>query len=123
MNVSSIRGRSFVAMPDEEMRKMLRTLLVHVPLDEEWYLHRYPDVAAAIRAGSIRSARDHFINSGYFEGRWPGPITVDEDWYLATYPEVARAVQDGVVESAQRHFEQNGYKEGRRPWGHEPDAA
>ncbi len=121
MNITQIRGQSYVAMPHEEMRAMLRALLRHIPVDESWYLQRYPDVAGAIRSGRTKSARDHFITSGYFEGRWPSPIVVDETWYLAEYPEVARAVRDGIVESAQRHFEQNGYKEGRRPWPRDDD--
>ncbi|MGE0418522.1 MAG: hypothetical protein AB7O80_17110 [Acetobacteraceae bacterium] len=121
MNVTNIRGQSFVAMPHEEMRNMLRALLAQIPIDESWYLERYPDVATAIKSGKTKSAREHFVNSGYFEGRWPSPVAVDEEWYLATYPEVGRAVREGVVESAQRHFEQNGYKEGRRPWPRERD--
>jgi len=44
------------------------------PGAERAYLKRYPDVAGAIEAGTITSAREHFLNYGRFEGRaWPGP--------------------------------------------------
>ncbi|MDA8052453.1 MAG: glycosyltransferase [Rhodospirillales bacterium] len=38
------------------------------------YLKRYPDVAGAIKAGTVTSALEHFLNYGRFEGRvWLGP--------------------------------------------------
>lgn len=38
------------------------------------YLKRYPDVAVAIKAGTVTSALEHFLNFGRFEGRvWLGP--------------------------------------------------
>lgn len=38
------------------------------------YLKRYPDVAGAIRAGTVTSALEHYLNYGRFEGRvWLGP--------------------------------------------------
>lgn len=38
------------------------------------YLKRYPDVAVAIKAGTVTSALEHFLNYGRFEGRvWLGP--------------------------------------------------
>ena len=37
------------------------------------YLRRYPDVAGAIKAGTVTSALEHFLNYGRFEGRvWLG---------------------------------------------------
>lgn len=43
------------------------------PEAERAYLKRYPDVAGAIAAGAIASAREHFLNYGRFEGRaWLG---------------------------------------------------
>jgi GT2 family glycosyltransferase len=47
------------------------------PESEHAYLRRYPDVAGAIAAGAIASAREHFLNYGRFEGRiWPEPSAV-----------------------------------------------
>ncbi len=38
------------------------------------YLKRYPDVAVAIKAGTVTSGLEHFLNFGRFEGRvWLGP--------------------------------------------------
>ncbi len=38
------------------------------------YLRRYPDVAGAIKTGTVTSALEHFLNYGRFEGRvWLGP--------------------------------------------------
>lgn len=116
MTIAGTADDARVATTLGELRAMVRRLLDHVVVDETWYLTRYPDVAMAIRDGRAQSARDHFLNNGYFEGRWPNAITVDEAWYLAEYPEVAKAIREGVVSSAQQHFEENGYREGRRPW-------
>jgi hypothetical protein len=49
----------------------LRLFLDSVEVDEDWYRHRYPDVAAAIDMGNLASARQHFVQFGYFEGRDP----------------------------------------------------
>ena len=85
-------------------------------VDEKWYLQQYPDIAAAIATGKIKSAKDHFVNDGYFEGRLPSALQVDEKWYLQEYPDVAEGVQTGVVDSGQKHFTQIGYREGRLPF-------
>ncbi len=118
--VTEFLGQSTASLALDDLHRMIRQLLAPIVVDEAWYLRRYPDVAAAIQQGRAKSARDHFFNNGYFEGRWPTPIIVDEAWYLAEYPEVAQAVRAGVVDSAQKHFEENGYSEGRRPFA-DPD--
>jgi hypothetical protein len=41
------------------------------------------------RGGVIKSAREHFISDGYFEGRLPFEMKVDETWYLDQNPDVA----------------------------------
>ncbi|MEM5390167.1 hypothetical protein VSR68_42750, partial [Paraburkholderia phymatum] len=53
--------------------------------DTDWYLERYPDVAAAGINPLV-----HFITSGAREGRDPHPL-FDTDWYLERYPDVAAA--------------------------------
>jgi hypothetical protein len=98
----------------EEFLDIIRILLRAIPVDEAWYLAEYPDVAAAIAAGDIRSAQHHFIASGYFEGRLPSPLDLDEVWYLSTYPDVADGIAPGDFQSAQEHFREHGYDEGRR---------
>ena len=66
----------------------------------------------------FKSARDHFVQNGWFEGRHPYEVEVDKDWYLATYDDVAEGVETGEIVSAAEHFHRHGYKEGRLP--HEP---
>jgi hypothetical protein len=53
---------------------IIKRFLEIAVVDEERYCSAYPDVAAAILAGAIASARDHFMESGYFEGRCPTPL-------------------------------------------------
>ena len=71
--------------------------------------------ADGIRAGTIKSAKEHFLDHGYFEGRAPYPLAVDETWYLATNPDVAEQVRLGKFESGQAHFNASGYRDGRLP--------
>jgi hypothetical protein len=39
--------------------------------DEDWYLHKYPDVKRAVDAGRIRSGLAHYRSHGKAEGRLP----------------------------------------------------
>ncbi len=95
--------------------ELLHALLSRVQVDEAWYLAAYPDVAGAVKRGEMNSGREHYLRSGYFENRLPGPIRVDENWYLAEYPDVASAIKSGAFKNGQQHFERNGFKEGRLP--------
>ena len=47
----------------------MRRFLPLITFDDALYLEMYPDVENAVKAGAIKSARDHFIAHGYFEGR------------------------------------------------------
>ena len=82
-------------------------------LDEDWYLNRYPDVAAAIKRGIFRSAAHHYAVSGLQEGRMPCPIVIDEADYLARHKDVATAIKAGKLASATEHFYLAGFVEGR----------
>ena len=115
-NISAVKGELQVTVSYEDFVKIIKRLLNGVPVDEEWYATWYDDVAKAIRAGEIRSAREHFIEHGYIEGRLPGPVRVDEKWYLSQYPDVAESVRKGIHASAQAHFDLDGYREGRLPF-------
>jgi hypothetical protein len=94
---------------------ILRALLRGVPVDEDWYLREYPDVGEAISAGIFKSAKHHFMQNGFLEGRKPADCEVDEDWYLLTYPDVLSAIDADLVTSATEHFHASGYEEGRLP--------
>ena len=69
ISVTEDAGQRWVRMTYEEFQGVIRKLLQAIDVDEEWYQRRYPDVEAAISDGTIKSAREHFIVSGYFEGR------------------------------------------------------
>lgn len=109
-------GRTMIHMSHDLLVEMLRAIVVNIEVDEAWYLERYPDVASAVRTGVFKSAKDHFVNNGYFEGRMPFHIQVDESFYLAHNPEVAEFVRRAELASGQQHFEENGYLEGRKPF-------
>src|SRR3546814_15419655 len=53
------------------LRKLIEAALEGVEFDEKWYLKQYGDIADAHRKGQIVNLREHFITSGYFEGRRP----------------------------------------------------
>ncbi len=116
IEISTVRGELRVNMSYEEFIKILRTMIAGIEVDEAWYLRTYEDIAAAVKAGTVKSAKQHFIDDGYFEGRRPFPMTIDERWYLTTNPDVSDSIRRGDVQSAQEHFEQDGYREGRLPF-------
>jgi hypothetical protein len=105
----------YVELLESRLLELLQMLLNGVNVDEKWYLTKYPDVAEAVQAGDMKSAREHYIRSGYFENRMPGPIRVDEGWYKAEYPDVSAAIKSGAFKNGQQHFERSGFKEGRLP--------
>lgn len=115
LTFAAVNGELTVTTTYTQFTVLVRTLLQGIEVDEAWYLSQYPDVAEAIRHGVVASAREHFLNDGYFEGRMPFPIEVDEAWYLEQNPGVAEFIARGELLSAQQHFNDNGYREGRRP--------
>jgi hypothetical protein len=117
LTISNVKGELMVSCSYESLIQMLRQLIIGVEVDERWYLERYPDIADAINQGLAQSARLHFVNDGYFEGRLPFAIRVDERYYLEQNTGVADYVRKGMLESGQQHFDENGYAEGRLPFG------
>jgi len=116
IDITTVRGELRIDMPYQNFVKLLRQIISGIEVDEAWYARLYEDIGQAIRLGTISSARHHFLNDGYFEGRLPFPIKVDEDWYLRQYPDVADGIRKGTLTSAQEHFEMDGYREGRLPF-------
>lgn len=111
----SVKGQLKVDMSYDELLDFVKKFLQAVPIDENWYRTTYPDVAEAIKAGAYRSAKQHFVEHGYFEGRRPFELEVDETWYMSHYPDIETSVQSGTVTSARDHFMRHGYEEGRMP--------
>lgn len=106
-----------VSLKQEVFRSILSAALRSRGIfDEKFYISSNPDVAEALRNGSVESAADHYFDNGFFEGRKPAKIDVDEGFYLKRYPDVARGVRIGQVKSGQAHFDAKGFSEGRLPF-------
>ena len=115
VEVSTVRGELRVSLSYEDFIKILRMMISGIEIDEAWYLREYEDIARAVQSGRVASAKQHFVNDGYFEGRLPFPMPVDERYYLGQNPDVAESVRKGVVGSGAQHFSEDGYREGRLP--------
>jgi len=84
-----------------------------LPFDEEFYLSTYPDLRMAHDSGDISDPKTHFIEAGYFEGRFGAEPKVDEEFYKEIYPDVAAAITNNDVGSALEHYMRAGALEGR----------
>lgn len=115
LQFKSVHGEVQVSLPYDELVHLVKLMARSVHVDEDWYLAGNSDVVTAIRSGQIRSARQHWIEFGYFEGRLPSQLAVDPDWYLNRYPDVAQALAAGAIESPHSHYLEFGYQEGRLP--------
>ena len=104
-----------VAISADLLKELISRCVAHLDFDEKWYLSKYPDVKEAWEKGQIKNLREHFIVSGYFEGRMPCEFPVDEKWYLNKYEDVRSAVASGKVTSAVQHYFKNGQFEFRSP--------
>jgi len=111
--ITANADRDRTALLYRDLIDIVKLLLRGVTIDEKWYLAQYPDVAEAIEGGMFKSAKHHFVENGYFEGRRSAQFEVDE--YLTTYPDVADGIEAGNIVSATEHFLSNGYAEGRLP--------
>ena len=116
VEISTVRGELRVSISYDDFVRILQLMISGIEVDEDWYRLEYPDIARAIQDGKIESAKRHFMDDGYFEGRRPFPMDVDEKWYLQENPDVAESIRKGVVGSGQQHFVEDGYREGRLPF-------
>ncbi|HEY8574117.1 hypothetical protein [Phenylobacterium sp.] len=92
------------AGPTAEELRALDRAVVEPEFDAYWYLQNYRDVAAA-----GVDPLDHFVASGWREGRNPTPWFSIRD-YLETNPDVALAGVNPFV-----HYLRDGRREGREP--------
>jgi hypothetical protein len=104
-----------VEIPAQLFRFLMQIAVAHSDFNEAGYLSANPDVADALKAGEIDSARLHYVGFGYFEGRTGATPEVDERWYVKAYPDVGTAVRAGQISSASEHFTVVGAVEGRSP--------
>jgi hypothetical protein len=117
VEISTVRGELRVNVSYEDFVRLLKLMITSVEVDEAWYLRTYEDIGQAVKDGTVKSARQHFVEDGYFEGRLPFPLRVDETWYRQQYPDVAESIRKGTIVSGQAHFDGDGYREGRLPFG------
>ncbi len=82
VEVSTVRGELRVSLAYDDFVKILRMMISGIEVDEGWYLKENGDIAQAIAKGALGSAKQHFVDDGYFEGRRPFPMPVDERFYL-----------------------------------------
>ncbi len=113
--ITAVTDRDRVNLSYADFVEMAKLFLRGVAVDEAWYLNEYPDVAESLKNGVFKSARHHFVENGYLEGRRPCEFSVDAEWYLQRYPDVADGVSTGAINSAEEHFARDGYAEGRLP--------
>lgn len=81
--------------------------------DETTYLRSYPDIRAAVAAGTFVSGLEHFQKFGLQEGRTLVSPYWNESQYLAANPDVRNAVAAGTLRSGLQHFILFGEAEGR----------
>jgi hypothetical protein len=110
---SDALNRNEVTIPSDFFRFLFEVILRMAHFDEEKYRLMNADLAEAEKDGRIASLYEHFLKTGWFEGRTPGEYGLDEAWYLNAYEDIALAVREGRLESVRRHFSEIGRAEGR----------
>lgn len=104
-----------VKIPVSLLNFLLIQALEHAEFNESGYLAANPDVASAVKAKKIASAKQHYVSTGFLEGRRGAMPAVDEAWYAKTNSDVAAAIRSGKLRSAAQHFEMIGAEEFRAP--------
>ncbi len=80
--------------------------------DEGFYLHNYPDIAAAIVGGHMPTGRHHFEHYGFAEGR--EPFELDAAFYVGRYPIAAIELGEGLAADPVDHWVRYGRERGYR---------
>ncbi len=119
-----LKDAAAVTIPMGLFKFLMQLAVANGDFNEAGYHKANPDVAEAVEAGEIESARLHYIGYGYFEGRQGATPDVDERWYLRANPDVGAAVKAGKLASGREHFALAGAGEWRSPSArYEGDAA
>ena len=115
VNRERLNSKSKIAIDAKLLRNLLQMVVSQLPFSEEFYAQTYPDLADAHASGKIPDLHEHFIDSGFLEGRFGAPPPIDEGYYTKLYRDVATAVERGDVTSAAEHYMRSGASEGRIP--------
>ncbi|WP_210489415.1 hypothetical protein [Microvirga antarctica] len=102
--------------PQAAIDRLLDVMARSIPVDEQFYRSRYPDVDEATRAGDVASASQHYVEHGFYEDRIPCDVVVDEEAYLTLYPDIAEGIESGGVASATDHWIRYGRNEERNAY-------
>ena len=108
-----LRSSSKVAVSLPLLRAIISVTVSKMPFDPTFYLETYPDIREAYEAGHITDLRTHFIDTGYFEGRFGTEPAFDEPFYRSTYPDVVEALTTSETNSFFDHYLRAGAFEGR----------
>lgn len=108
------QGHETLTMSRSGFLTLMQELLAFADFDEAWYLSTYKDVADAVAQKKFKSAREHYLNYGYFEGRLPTAKGFDASFYAKTYADVVRAMKGSDPTKMLEHFISHGYAEGRQ---------
>lgn len=76
--------------------------------DEEWYIRRYSDATAEMKALELDSIEEYYHAFGCYKGHSPNPY-FDEQWYLVTYPDVKELVEQRKFRSGFDHYCKQGF--------------
>jgi len=109
MRAIEFRDGENVSVELAKLKLLIRYILEREPFDEDWYVRTYPDVEKALRDGVLESAKAHYVETGYFEGRLPGLGEFEVKKYVEKNPDLAKMTSDEAL----RHFIYTGYSEGR----------
>ena len=112
------QGHETLTMSRAGFAALMQELLAFADFDEAWYLSTYKDVADAVAQKKFKSARDHYLNYGYFEGRLPTAKGFDAGYYAKQYGDVAKELKGSDPKLLVHHFLTHGYAEGRQPHAH-----
>ena len=115
VNRDRLNSKSKIAIDAKLLKTVLQAMVAGAPFNEAFYKQNDPDLAAAQASGSIPDLHKHFIETGYFEGRFGSAPPVDEAYYTSTYKDVGQAVLKGDVTSGTEHYLRSGASEGRVP--------
>jgi hypothetical protein len=115
INRERLSSKSKVAIDAKLLRGLIQAITARTAFSPEFYLQTYPDIADAHAEGNIPDLQRHFVEAGYFEGRFGAPPPVDEAFYTTYYKDVGQAVARGDITSATEHYLRQGAAEGRVP--------
>ena len=115
INRERLNSKSKIAIDAKLLRALIQAVAARAPFSDDFYLHAYPDIADAHAVGDIPDLHRHYIESGFFEGRFGAPPAVDEPFYTTYYKDVGQAVARGDITSGAEHYLRQGAAEGRVP--------